>query len=195
MAKACLALLVACGVMFGWAQEVAAGGDNAVATRSGEVARSSLKGGFTFEINVGLGILYRSIDNAENRTDRGLAGVSLGVGKWIEPKVAATLRVAGVTHFGRDGALTPSFLGPSLQTWISDDGWFGVGMGLGNAVLTSHEGRQRQISRGLGLDVRLGYTLVSQGERSLNLSVEATPVIIDDLSLVGIGFLLGYQHL
>lgn len=194
MVKACLALAMASGVMFGWAEDVAAGRDREVAMSEAESGRSSSKGGFTFEINVGLGILYQSVAHAENRTDRGLA-VSLGVGAWIEPKVVATLRVAGVTHFGREGALTLSFMGPSLQTWVSDKGWFGVGMGLGTAVLTSHEGRERQISRGLGLDVRLGYTLVSQGERSLNLSVEATPVIIDDLSFVGIGFLLGYQHL
>jgi hypothetical protein len=141
MGRAGMALAMASGLLFGSAHDVLADGSKVEPRRPPEAEQPSSRGGLTFEINVGLGLLHRSLDNADDRTDRALAGLSLGVGAWIEPNVAATVRAAGVTYFGREGALSPSFLGASLQTWVSDGMWFGAGMGFGTLVHGSHEGR------------------------------------------------------
>jgi len=166
---------------------------------------SSLRRGLTGELNLGLGFIWaRNGDGQESDTEAALAGLSAGIGGWINPQMALTLRVAGATYSTDVGTSSARFttgvVGPSLQYWLDDRLWVGGGAGLGFAAVTiDGADTQPDPETGLGLDLRAGYTFTSGSENTFNVSVEYNPTFFDvngqSLQINSFGILFGYQHL
>ncbi len=160
------------------------------------------KNGMTFEASIGLGILRVSNEFADN-SEVGLAGINLGIGGWLGPNIALSLRAVAVSYRTDDefaignyygsARHTAGFLGPSLQYWVNDNAWVGGGIGLG--IATSSYAGDSESETGLGADLRAGYTFSTTSENTFNVSFEVTPASINDVTVTGISFLFGYQHL
>ncbi len=134
-------------------------------------------------------------------TDRGIGGLSLGLGGWVNSKLAITARIAGATASISGGSVTDAFVGPSVQYWIDDDHfWVGGGVGFGVFVIRADSGESRTIT-GASFDVRAGDTLNAGSKHTVNFSLELTPGRVRDdelnasLSVMSIGALIGYQFL
>lgn len=167
---------------------------------------ASLRRGMTGELNLGLGFIWaRNDDGQESDTEVALAGLSAGIGGWINPQMALTLRVAGATYstdFGNASArFTTGVVGPSLQYWLDDRLWIGGGAGVGFAAITiDGADTQPDPETGFGLDLRAGYTFTSGSANTFNVSVEYNPTFFDvgdgqSLQINSFGILFGYQHL
>lgn len=166
----------------------------------------SNRNGLTFEANIGFGLLHFASDN-DSDSEGALGGIALGVGGWINEKMALTARLAPVTYFdsaeGVDFYLSAIFFGPSLQYWIDDHIWLGGGAGLAIArVAFSGGGETASDSRtGFGLDFRAGYTFSTGTTSTWNVSAEITPGFYSDNDegsagrFTGLALLFGYQHL
>ncbi len=147
------------------------------------------------EANAGLGLLHLSPDGGAERTEAGIGGLNAGIGGWLTPRAALTLRIAGVTYSEDLGRLTGGFIGGALQLWTSDRVWVGTGLGIGIAMLELENAPDPDPETGLGLDFRLGYTALVSRSHSLTLSLEVNPSFLDGNTLTGVGFLIGYQYL
>lgn len=171
--------------------------------------------GATFEANLGLGFV--------NATGGGMSSkigpayqVHAGLGGWIRPGLALTVRaaVSTISADPYDDALVMAsdfrrtfvFLGPSLQYWIDDHLWLGGGVGMAKYVM----GSDADGITGLGLDLRGGYSFANRGTSTLNVSLEVTPgfyrhgggitnnggtVIEHGSTGTGVALLVGYQYL
>ena len=164
----------------------------AVAQPAATPPAPSTKRGFTAEASAGLGAIGVRADGGSGDSWSG-AGLDVGAGAFVNPRLAVSLRVAAVTSEVDDRRITQSFVGPSLQYWPNANVWLGGGVGLGmlrlagtGSTITEHR---------LGLDLRAGFTFNPGATHSWNLSLEATPAIFDFGHVTGVGFLLGYQHL
>ena len=149
--------------------------------------------GLTFEANLGFGFLRISGDG-DSQSEGSIAGLDLGIGGFLNPRMALTLRIAGVTYVADGGQITQAFLGPSLQYWATPNVWLGGGIGLGVVQIKSDFGGSDSETK-LGLDLRAGYTFNPNAKHSFNLSVEFTPTFFDGGTISGLGLLLGYQLL
>jgi hypothetical protein len=158
-------------------------------------AAAPLGHGLTVEANLGVGWLTVSPNQGESATELGLGGLNVGVGGWIAPRVALSLRVAGVTYLASDGRITGSFVGAALQFWPTENFWLGTGLGVGFASLELDDGPDVYSETGMGYDLRLGYTPLMFGEHSLNFSLEVNPTFLDGGALTGTALLVGYQFL
>lgn len=76
--------------------------------------------GFTLELGMGLGAMKFG-----ESSDVGL-GLSGGLGGFVSPNVALSLRVSGIDRGGYTG-----MIGPHVQVWLGDDVFIGAGGGLG----------------------------------------------------------------
>ena len=161
--------------------------------------------GMTFEANIGVGYIWAEVEGQESDKEIALGGLNLGVGGWLNPRMALTLRAAGVTYTESEGGIdlrfTTAVLGPHLQYWVDDHFWVGGGAGLGvAAVSVEFDGQSESDSEtGFGLDLRVGYTFSTTSENTWNVSFELTPsfITIDetDYTFYGAAVLFGYQHL
>lgn len=160
----------------------------------------------TVELNLGLGFLSNDNENTDTRT--GLAGLNFGIGGWLNPNMAVTGRISVVTIGadedelgGLDGRLSHLFLGPSLQYWANNNFWVGGGIGLSILYLSIEDIElEDPWTEGFGLDLRGGYTFNTGGDSTFNVSVELTPGFYspeggDEITITGVSFLFGYQHL
>jgi hypothetical protein len=151
----------------------------------------------TVELNLGLGWLQASDGNDSATSDLGIGGLSLGVGGWLNPKLAVTGRIAGVTLSDNGATLSNVFFGPALQYWIDNHFWVGGGAGL--AILALGGDSSGDSITGFGLDMRAGYTFNEGSENTFNASLEINPGFFSEsggsVTVTGIGILLGYQHL
>ncbi len=160
----------------------------------------------TFEANLGIGWQRISYAGQSDTSDLGVGGLCLGVGGWMNERMAITARLAGVTvsadEFESDYRFSAFFLGGALQYWFDDHFW--VGGGAGFAIASVSGGGEEDSRGGLGLDARVGYTFSQGTENTFNVSFELTPGFYsndDDNSgeggptLTGIALMLGYQHL
>jgi len=158
----------------------------------------SLHNGMTVELNLGLGWIRISDDSNSNTSDLGVGGLSGGVGGWVNPHVAITGRLGGVTVGVPGGRVSNIFLGPAVQYWVDDHFWLGGGLGLGIYALSPDSGSDRSLT-GIGVDLRVGYTFNEGTEHTFNASLEINPGHFSDNgasgTATGIGILLGYQHL
>lgn len=161
--------------------------------------------GVTTEFNLGVAMVSAAADNGMGLDGQtALGGLNLGIGGWISPDAALTVRVAGAT-FTTPGnvQVTSGFLGPSLQLWLGDAGWIGGGVGLAFVTASVNGSGQTTADRGYGFNVRAGVTLNRHTMHSLNLSAEYTPGFFHDDSPSGgldvrvdtFAFLFGYQYL
>jgi len=151
----------------------------------------------TLELNLGIGWLHAQADGDSDTSDLGIGGLSLGVGGWVNPQMAITGRIAGVT-LSEDGAtLTNAFIGPAIQYWVNPHTWIGGGAGIG-VLRAAFEG-DSESTTGFALDLRAGYTFNEGTESTFNISFELNPGFYSEngssATITGIGILLGYQHL
>jgi hypothetical protein len=158
------------------------------ASVSNAAAQSSPdKSGFTFLVNLGVGIQK---DTALDETGKGLAGLNAGVGGFLKPNLAVLGRFSGTnvsyeTPFGDVSQISGVF-GGSLQYWTSDKVYVegGVGVGLWSV--------EDESERGLGLILGAGYTIWNRGRHNLQVGVEYAPVFTDS-KIHNFGFTVGYQ--
>lgn len=157
------------------------------------------KHGLTFEANLGVALMWATANGNTTDKEGALGGLNLGLGGWINPRVAVSLRIGAVTYSesAGDARLTTAFVGPSVQYWATDHLWLGGGVGVGVIRVSDREGAGRET--GMGFDVRAGYTFSTTSEDTLNISLELIPTRFaagsEDLAFYGLGLLLGYQHL
>ncbi|MEO8703335.1 MAG: hypothetical protein ABI867_25030 [Kofleriaceae bacterium] len=165
----------------------------------------ALRNGLTFEANIGLGFIWARNEGEDSDTEGALAGLDLGVGGWINNRMALTARVAGATYSPEDGVrFTTGFFGPSLQYWVDDHLWLGGGAGLAFAAVHIDDfDEQPDPETGFGLDLRLGYTFTAGNENTFNVSLEYNPGFFtfdtgvgdQSVQINSFGILFGYQHL
>lgn len=136
--------------------------------------------GATFETNLGLGFVNATGNGASSRIGPAYQ-LHAGLGGWVGPRLALTLRAAVSTIAPEpitDGLVmaanvrrTHLFLGPSLQYWIDDHFWLGGGVGMAKYFM----GSDTDGLSGLGVDLRAGYSFANHGTSTLNVSLEVTP--------------------
>ncbi|HLL25375.1 MAG TPA: outer membrane beta-barrel protein, partial [Kofleriaceae bacterium] len=168
-------------------------------------AQPSRKQGLTFEANLGIGWVWQSVEGEDSESEVALGGLNLGLGGWLNERMALTIRAAGATFSETDGEIdfqfTTGIIGPSLQYWVDDHFWLGGGIGLGFASYTIEVGNQStsDVETGYGLDLRAGYTFSTTSDHTWNVSFELTPsfITIDevDFTFYSSAILFGYQHL
>jgi hypothetical protein len=177
--------------------------------------------GFVLEANLGFGAMKFSVDDGMGTTisdTKSALGVGFGIGGFITPQLAITLRAANVNYsmdFGDDGqggTVTATayavFVGPSVQYWIHRNFWIGGGIGLAYQHLSLSDSSVMADSindpKGVGFDLRAGYTFYKNAKNALNVSLEITPGFYsaDDgqggntsYQLNGVTILFGYQYL
>jgi len=141
--------------------------------------------GFTFEANIGVGFMWATVEDDESDKKVALGGIDVGLGGWINERMAITARIAGVTYTESEGDIdlrwTTGFAGPSLQYWLDDHVWLGGGAGFGVVALSidGPGGDDSDSEVGFGLDLRAGYTFSSMAtQNTWNLSLELTPSFI-----------------
>jgi hypothetical protein len=157
------------------------------------------RSGMTFELSLGFGITQVSPDEGEGDSFNGLSGLNLGVGGWISPNTAITVRIAG-TSFTQDFSelggpevqFIAGMLGVTAQQMVSDTAWVGGGLGIG--ILTDDQDETEGES-GLALDLRAGYNFYQSAKNAFNASIEITPGFFDGGRVTGIGLQVGWQAL
>src|SRR5450432_2466607 len=153
------------------------------------LAQPSIRDGATLEVNAGFGTqIYASEGDFSRETPQG--GLSLGIGGWLERRVALSLRVAMVT-FSPESSSDPQtaehyrrtliYVGPSLQYWATDRLWFGAGLGASEYLWRGTN------SRMWGADLRAGYTFAQQRTHAFDISVEVTPTYWPEVGLLSLG--------
>jgi hypothetical protein len=166
--------------------------------------------GVTFEANLGVGFvrLTDSGGGTPINTDGALAGADLGVGGWLSPQLALTVRIAGnqVKYMGvpgpGEGNLVNAFFGPSLQFWANPNVWLGGGVGFATfrdvGGSCSGNGSSQCGVNGWGLDLRAGYSF-GDTANTFNVSVELNPSFYSNNgssgTATGFALLAGYQYL
>ncbi|MDX1494110.1 MAG: hypothetical protein R3253_08635 [Longimicrobiales bacterium] len=146
------------------------------------------RSGFTLLLNLGVGL---QDDGALPESEVGLAGLNLGIGGFLNERMALWLRASGTnvsydTPFG-DVTQTSGFVGPALQYWTSDrfavEG--GVGVGFWD-IEGENEG-------GLGLLLGLTYVFWTNGGHNLSLGAEYAPAFTDPETVHNYGLVFGWQ--
>ena len=176
--------------------------------------------GLTFEANLGVGWVHSALSymslSQSNDSDAALAGADFGIGGWLNPQTAITLRISGVqvknTMMGQtvpaNGEIVHAFVGPTVQYWVNPNLWIGGGVGLSTLQWLGHNDTDCTGdgcgTNGFGIDVRAGYSFGSGGPHSWNLSVESNTGFYSqsdgmggslDVRATGVSFLVGYQYL
>ncbi len=162
---------------------------------------ASLRNGMTLELNLGFGMVWARSEGQDSETETALAGLNLGIGGWLNERMALTGRVSGTTFSPQDGVrFTTGVIGPSLQYWTDDHIWVGGGVGLAFAAISvDGANEQPDPETGFGLDLRAGYTFSTGTVNTFNVSVEYNPGFFSfdggSVQLNSFGLLFGYQHL
>jgi hypothetical protein len=155
------------------------------------------RAGFTAEGSLGLGLTHVDPEGGEydSATEGGLSGLNVAVGGFVTPTTAITLRIAGTMFTEESGydelTVVGGFLGPTVQHWFTERAFVGAGLGWG--ILAVSDGVQDENETGLGLDLRLGYDIVTSRTGALHIAAEVTPAFFDRGTVTGVGFQLGAQ--
>lgn len=154
------------------------------------------RSGMTFELSIGFGVTSVTPDEGEGDSFNGLSGLNLGVGGWVTPRTALTVRVAGTSFtqdfVGTDVQFIAGLLGISAQQMVNEQLWVGGGLGIG--ILTDDQDNTDAQS-GLGLDLRAGYNFYQSTKNAFNVQLEITPGFFDGGRVTGVGLQVGWQAL
>jgi hypothetical protein len=148
------------------------------------------RGGLTALVDIGAGV---QSDTAIEETEVGLAGLNFGVGGFLTRDLALTFRLSA-TNVRYDLAASGDYrqvsgvAGPALQWWVSDRLNLEAGAGFG-----FWSANTREDSRGLGLLVGAGVTLLDRGKHHLQVGIHYAPAITDPGTIHNVGFTFGYQ--
>lgn len=146
-----------------------------------------VKKGMTGEIAIGLGMVSAG---GESELIHGIAGINLGVGGFVSPRVALSLRMAGTTVM-EDAMVYVGVLGPHVQGWISPQ--FFIGGGLGVGFFAGCDGGRCESDTATGYDFRLGYAFAPDGHGA-HAALEVSSIDAGyGYNINIIGFTLGYQ--
>jgi hypothetical protein len=161
------------------------------------VAVGPQREGFTAELGLGFGMTIISPKDFDGDTRNGLSGLNVGLGGWISPRTAVTVRIAGTSFkqkdiFGEDVQLIAGMLGVSVQQMVSDVAWVGGGAGIG---VLSDDQDSTDPESGFSLDLRAGYNFYQSQRNAFSASLEITPGFFDGGRVTGVGLQLGWQHL
>jgi hypothetical protein len=146
--------------------------------------------GYTWMVDAGFGLQH---DRFYSDTAIGLSGINVGVGRFVRPNLAVTLRAAGTTV--RYQALLGSYqqfsgtAGVGLQRWVSDRLNVEAGAGLGywwDLVNVS--------GPAFGAIVGVGYSIVSRERSHLQIGVQYAPAFTRPGAVHNIAVTLGYQR-
>jgi hypothetical protein len=162
------------------------------------------RSGLTVEAGTGVGWIALWDDDKSTTSPGGVAGLSLGIGGWLDESVALTARLSGSSIPGSNGVYVAGFLGPSLQIWVTDRTWLGAGLGLAMFGRESRTSSNEITYGGFGADLRIGRTFYANGKHTLNGSLELTPSQVSredaygndaEMNVASIGVLFGWQYL
>jgi len=150
------------------------------------------RSGFTFELDLGLGVTVISPEDREGDSRNGLSGLNLGLGGWITPQTALTVRVTGNSFDIHGTQFVAGLLGVVVQQMVSDKAWVGGGVGL--AILTDDD-ELTEPESGIGLDFRAGYNFYQSRRNAFHIALEVTPGFFDGGRITATGLQLGWQSL
>jgi hypothetical protein len=171
----------------------------------------ALHAGVTFEANLGITYAHIQTDPDTRDLDYGgsydsdkMPGYALGIGGWVTPRLAVTLRYEALM-IQRDSEFFYAVLGPHAQYWLTPHLWVGGGVGLamwfsgaGLIQFGPVECDGACDMTGPGLDLRGGYSFGSTRHR-FNLSLEASPSWLSggqaNGTITGVALFAGYQRL
>lgn len=147
------------------------------------------RGGFTALVDLGIGI---QSDTAIDETAVGLAGIGFGVGAFVTDDLGLLFRLTGTNVSydldGIDYGQSSGFFGPAAQFWLSDRLNVEAGAGFGY-----WRGDNDEQSRGFGLILGTGISIMNRGKHNLQVGVQYMPAFTDPGTVHSIGFTLGYQ--
>lgn len=154
-----------------------------LAVTAGTASAQPDRGGFTFLVNMGVGV---QSDSAVEETAVGLGGLNVGAGGFVTPRLAILGRVSGtfVSYdlFDQSSAV----IGPTIQFWPNNRLSVEAGAGVGSW-------RAEDVTeRGLGLILGMGVSVFQRGKHNLAVGIEYAPVFTDD-PVHNFGFTFGYQ--
>ena len=146
--------------------------------------------GFTILANMGFGI-QRDVFLEDSAV--GLAGINLGVGGFLNPRLAVLFRISG-TNVVYDDVLfgdveqVSGVAGPSIQYWVTDKVAVDAGAGLGYWRTPLGD------DRGLGLILGASAVIFRNRGHNLQVGVEYAPAFTDPGTIHNFGFTFGYQY-
>ena len=147
------------------------------------------RGGFTVLVDLGVGAQN---DSAIAESAIGLAGLGFGAGAFLNENLAAMFRLSG-THVsydlnGFDYGQTSGFAGPAMQYWLSDQLNVEAGAGLG-----FWRGDNDDNSRGFGLLLGAGFSILNRGKHNVQVGAQYMPAFTAPGTVHSFGITLGYQ--
>lgn len=173
------------------------------APASAAAPRSSPRGhGLTVEVGLGFGQLSTDADGVTTEESGGAGALSIG--GWLSPNLAISFRVNAVSYtsdaYGYESEssnVTKSFYGATLQYWFTDSLWMGGGLGGGEMKVKVDDGTDYVIfqEKGVSADLRVGFTPLVWNQSSLNVSLEVSPLWLEDASSTALAVLASYQYL
>jgi hypothetical protein len=175
-----------------------AGPDALVDVYDDEAVIGPVRSGFTLEGSIGLGFTHINPADGDYESDTraGLSGGNIGIGGFVNPRTAITLRIAGTLFRENDTNYTAVFAGPAIQHWVGERAFIGAGFGLGllGVSLDDEVGDDEMATEsGAAFDLRVGYDIVSGRRGALHLAFELTPGLYDGGMVTGVGFQIGGQ--
>jgi hypothetical protein len=141
--------------------------------------------GFTILVNLGVGIQH---DMSFEETAVGLGGANLGIGAFVNNKLAILGRFSGTNvTYDLSGQQVSGVFGGTVQYWLSDLFHIeaGGGMGFWNWDFDSEVGT--------GLILGAGVTVFDRGHHNLQVGAEYAPVFTDSANIHNFCITFGYQ--
>jgi hypothetical protein len=154
--------------------------------------------GVTFEVALGTGWQAGEQYSSDiSEASSLLFGGSLGIGNWISPRLAYTVRAVATAGKEGEANVTNAFLGFTLQYWFDDHGWASGGIGPGASVLPDKQSEFgiEQGGIGVGFDLRAGYAIPIDAHASFHIFLEATPWYIKETWGTALTLMAGFQML
>jgi hypothetical protein len=153
--------------------------------------------GFTGEIGVGVGGLAVRSDNGSASSDTGIVGLNFAAGYWINPRLAVSLRSAGVSSNDSSGNTSlVGFFGPMLQYFATPEFAVGAGIGLGYSSTRSVQGSGNfSTYSDIGIHLRANYFIWQRGIHGISASAEYNRAPTSTGSAAGLGVAINYQLL
>jgi hypothetical protein len=144
--------------------------------------------GFTSEVSIGLAWTSPGLSGDPNSSlVHGVAGLNVGLGGFLTPNVAMTVRVSGVTWL--DSALVYfGVIGPNVQAWFGR-GFVGGGIGVG--FFAGCGSGSCDSTTTTGFDLRAGYRFGENG--TVSVETQSIHGFFSQDSLQTVSFLIGYQ--
>jgi len=144
--------------------------------------------GTTFEISAGIAGLFGGNDS---QWVHGIGGLNVGVGGFVTPQIALSLRVAGVSDF-ENGFFYLGAIGPHAQLWLGPSAWLGAGVGIG-FIAGCGNADCGKAAFGASFDFRGGVVLSQSATSSTSLGIELVSVPIYNVSITSLSLTLGAQ--